>query len=63
MLVKERQEGLEYFVEHHKGSLLILTNMGGALNNCLVSASIKSGTIGWAFALIPCLLSRCKPQR
>ena len=38
LLVEERQEGVEYFVEHDRGPLLILTNAGGAVNNKLMMA-------------------------
>lgn len=37
-LIHAREEGLEYFVEHREGQLLIMTNAGGALNNCLMTA-------------------------
>lgn len=41
-LVQKGQQGLEYYVEHHDGSLLILTNVNGAMNNCLMTAPVKS---------------------
>ena len=39
-LMQARQEGLEYFVEHVRGRLVILTNADGAVDNCLVSAPV-----------------------
>ena len=41
-LVQARQQGLEYFVEHVRGRLVILTNADGAVDNCLVSAPVHS---------------------
>lgn len=41
--VKARQPGLEYFVEHHKGSLLILSNANGANNYCLMTTAAPHG--------------------
>ena len=46
-LVQRRTPGLQYFVEHHAGSLLILTN-GGA---------------GREFVLMACPLARCERRR
>lgn len=41
-LVQGRQPGLEYFVEHFGGMLIILSNADGAVDNCLAAAPAHS---------------------
>ena len=40
--MQARQQGLEYFVQHVRGRLIILTNVNGAVDNCLVLAPVHS---------------------
>ena len=41
-LVQAREAGLEYYVEHWRDKLLVLTNANGHTNNCLMVADLAN---------------------
>ena len=52
-IVQPRSPGLEYFVSHHAGHLLIVTNAQGAPNYQLVAAPVGSSGMGNWQTLVP----------
>ena len=52
-LVQQRSPGLEYFVSHHKGQLIILTNAHGAVNYQLMTAPLCAPSLSNWTTLIP----------
>ena len=52
-VVQPRSPGLEYFVSHHAGHLLIVTNAEGAANYKLAAAPVGSAGMGAWQTLVP----------
>ena len=52
-IVQPRSPGLEYFVSHHAGHLLIVTNAEGAANYKLAAAPVGSAGMGAWQTLVP----------
>ena len=52
-LVQSRIAGLEYFVSHHSGQLVILTNAHGAVNYQLMTTSVHEPSLSQWRTLVP----------
>ena len=52
-LVQRRIAGLEYFVSHHEGQLVILTNAHGAINYQLMTTSVHERSLPHWRTLVP----------
>ena len=52
-IVQPRSPGLEYFVSHHAGQLLIVTNAEGAANYKLAAAPVGSAGMGTWQTVVP----------
>ena len=52
-LVQSRIAGLEYFISHHEGQLLILSNAHGAVNYQLMTTSVHQPSLSHWRTLVP----------